>query len=249
MKPATEENPPLFFAESLGAETMTIMLSGEEAKHILLSRRLKIGQQIVLTNGKGVMARGNINAINSRLTSLSIAIDSSEMIEPPNVKLTLASAIPKGERQSIMLSMVTQLGMNEYIPLLCDYSVVKYEKKMHQRWHRLFVSACKQSRQYYIPVVREECGLTELLSRKNPHCALIMGDPGGETIVDIRSEIDIKTKEIILLVGPEGGFSERESTLMESRGVLKLRLSNQILRTETAAISMLGAVNQFNWIG
>ncbi len=121
-------------------------ISGEEASHILQARRIRTGQVIFVTNGAGLCARATIRCADSRQRYLRVKIDEIEHYPVPSPRLVLASALPKGERQAILLNMATQLGMNEFIPLDCDHSVVSFQEKMSIRWHRLVTEACKQSR-------------------------------------------------------------------------------------------------------
>ena len=143
-----------------------------------------------------------------------------------------------------MLSMATQLGMNSFIPLLCDYSVTRYDEKMHDRWQRIILSASKQCRQCYFPEIQSGRGLSEIIFQQGEDTVLIVGDHQGQSAIPLFSRIEPNTKQVVFLIGPEGGFSDEELALMESQNVLKLRLSSQILRTEAAAVSMLSVINQ-----
>jgi 16S rRNA (uracil1498-N3)-methyltransferase len=222
-------------------------ISGEEASHILQARRIRTGQVIFVTNGAGYCARVTIRCADSGQRYLRVKIDEVEHYPVSSPRLVLATALPKGERQAILLNMATQLGMNEFIPLDCDHSVVRFREKMTIRWHRLVTEACKQSRNCNFPVIRSGCSLDALITAVPEKVQFVVGDSHGESVEQISLNGSGDIEAFVLVVGPEGGFSERETMLLDQQNSLKLRLSNHILRTETAAVSMIAAVNQAIW--
>lgn len=234
--------PPLFYVDTQFDTGNTIEIRGEEAGHILQSRRYRPGDQIFLTNGLGVSAQAVIDETGRNVT-LKVTITQCDILPVPSPRMVLASAIPKGDRQGAMLGMGTQLGMNAYIPLECEHSVVKYKQAMVERWRRIIIAACKQSRQCYFPEILAPCNVRELLGEQATGRVLVVADALGDTIGSISGN-GPAIAELVLMVGPEGGFSTSEISLLEHANVLKLQLSNQILRTETAAVSLLAAINQ-----
>ncbi len=222
-------------------------ITGEEAVHILQSRRLRCGDRFILTNGQGTRAIAEILSIRDKREGLTVHIRSATLEERPFIRKTLGAAIPKGERQAILLGMATQLGMDAYFPLICEHSVVKYRPKTKERWRRIVIGACKQCRQCHFPVIGEPGTVRSVLDSAHPDTLIVMGDLQGKPVEAANAEITPGIREVLMLVGPEGGFSEAEKQFMSSRNVLKLRLSNQILRTETAAVSILAAVNQLKF--
>jgi 16S rRNA (uracil1498-N3)-methyltransferase len=236
--------PPVFFHDAPLVEKSRIEIEGSEAGHILQSRRLNPGDEITLADGKGLCATAMIESINKGHRSLFADIVQVEKISRSPVRRILAAAIPKGDRQAVLLNMSTQLGMDEYWPLHCDRSVIRFQDKMQERWHRVIVGASKQSRQFYFPTVSTETRIDNVIAEGSSRRLTIVGDVQGCSIVDVMDRFTEDILEIVMLVGPEGGFSSRERELMEQKNILKLRLGNQILRTETASVSLLAAVNQ-----
>ena len=239
---------PMFYLDSDLNPGENKHIPGAESGHILQSRRLRCGDQLLLTNGQGVRATAAVLSIRKKRDGLTVRIESSVLEERPVVRKTLAAAIPKGERQSVLLGMATQLGMSAYIPLICEYSVVKYQQKMKDRWRRIVTGACKQCRQCHFPVIEDARSIRSVLDSSPPDTLIVIGDLEGKSMETANAEITPGIREVRMLVGPEGGFSETERQLMSRRNALKLRLSNQVLRTETAAVSLLAAVNQLKLI-
>ncbi len=243
----------LFLLDSLVAVGDKVRIEGDEARHILQARRLTLGDVIFLTDGLGFCARAEIVEIGARNRFLTVSISEVSNQKKPFPDIVLASALPKGDRQSTLLNMAIQMGINAFIPLDCDFSVVKFQPKMRERWQRLISTACKQCRQCYFPVIMDPHCLEDLMSNQKEGDVFIVGDLKGKSLDQLTLSTGPDVSRIIMIVGPEGGFSDRENQIIESKNSLnsppfKLRLSNQILRTETAAISLVGAVNQGIWI-
>ncbi len=235
---------PVFYHDTPLLENSRIEIEGNEAGHILQSRRLNSGDEITLTDGKGLCATAVITGVNKGQRSLIADIVHVEKICHCPVRRILAAAIPKGDRQAVLLNMSTQLGMDEYWPLHCDRSVVRFQDKMRERWVRLIVGACKQSRQFCFPTIGSEKRIDDIIANGSPQRLIIVGDVKGLSTFDVKERLTEDILEILMLIGPEGGFSPRERELLEQKNILKLRLSNQILRTETASVALLAAVNQ-----
>ena len=245
----------LFFLDSTVQKGEIGEIQGDEARHALQSRRMIKGDTLFVTNGKGYCGQGIIEEIGPGKKSLSLRICDVEQISESKPEIILASALPKGDRQSVLINMATQLGMNRFIPLECDFSSVKFVPKMKERWQRQIVTACKQSRRCHFPDVLEPESVESLIETADTKNTLIItADDKGHAISGLRAVMNDGVEKLILVVGPEGGFSEREKQLFGSIGLfdesqdgqlgLQLRLSNHILRTETAAISLIAAVNQ-----
>ena len=235
---------PVFQVDKPVEQGQEVSLSGDEGAHIVRSKRMKPGEDIILTDGEGMRARGVISAIDSGSKSLTVHVLGVERIQPSKPIVTLASAIPKGERQSVLLNMATQLGMDRYIPLDCDRSVVRFQPRMAGRWQRLIDSACKQSRRCHFPRICPVQTVDQLLDDDSTRRTVVVGDIEGRSLAGLFADQPRQNGEIILLAGPEGGFSEKENRIIAEKNSLKLRLGDNVLRTETAAVALMAATNQ-----
>ena len=224
---------PTFYLDEGFRQGSLISLSGKEAWHALGVRRLNVGDPIRIIDGKGTHALATVESLEGRnQASLRVLEINQVPILKPDI--ILATAIAKGDRHSTMLDMATQLGMSAWQPLLCDRSVSKVGKNSYQRWQRICLEACKQSGSAWLP---------ELLPAAKPEdvtsaaCAagreVLLAHPDGAD-VDCSS-----TADKLLMIGPEGGFTDSEVRRIVAAGAKKVSLGQQILRIETAAVSLL----------
>lgn len=242
------DTPP-FYLNAIPEPGCVAEITGSEALHASKSRRLAIGDHMHAMDGKGTIARARIVARFARGDKLKVKIEESNVLSPPQPRIVLASAVAKGERQSILLSMAVQLGMNDYIPLECERSVVRYRSTMDDRWNKIILQSSKQCRQAYLPNIHRAMTLRQLLesnekSARDGGCVHIVGDRGGEPLTSVDSANFVKAREIFLIIGPEGGLSDSEKQILNAKKILKLRLANYVLRIETAAIALCTAVHQ-----
>ena len=147
---------PTFYLGEGFDEGSLITLSGKEAWHALGVRRLDVGDSIRLIDGKGAHALAIVESLEGRnQASLRVAELTQIPLQQPDI--ILATAIAKGDRQSSMLDMATQLGISAWQPLLCDRSVSKVGKNSYQRWQRICLEACKQSGSAWLPQLLKSC--------------------------------------------------------------------------------------------
>ena len=221
---------PCFYHADLTESDEVVQLTSNEASHAARSRRLGVGQQVRLINGKGLVADGHIESVSNR--EMLIAVDTVEFRASAPLKLTIATAVPKGDRQRALVDMLTQLGVSEIVPLECEHSVTRYKPSMHDKWQRWAIEACKQAQNPWLPSIDEGIRLVDLL-KVAPH-RIVYADAEGELVAKLVSDVN----EPIVLIGPEGGFSPAEIALFDLHKIKSVRLSGHILRTETAAISV-----------
>lgn len=229
-----------FYFPQLTQTGGTVTLQGDEARHITSARRLNVGNKISLFDGKGVVADAVIDEVHKN--ELRAVLTKFEVLQPPEPRLILASAIPKGERVNTLLDMSTQLGMSDFVPLLCERSVTRPGANRLSRFERICINACKQSRRIFVPEIHAPAELSELLeNRERPESVIIVADPDGQLLEKSNSWKNVC--DLILLIGPEGGFSETEQKMLSDHNVIKIKLANSILRIETACVSLLSQIN------
>ncbi|MFT5259921.1 MAG: 16S rRNA (uracil1498-N3)-methyltransferase [Saprospiraceae bacterium] len=237
---------PLFYLNDCAEQLETIgdefKIEGPEAQHIIGAKRLRIGDKIEVTNGRGLRLSAEIKQIGDRQKSLSIQAINAETVEPPTTQIILASAVAKGDRQSTLIDMACQLGISQFWPVQCDFSSVKYTVKGAQRWQRIVTEACKQSRRVWFPIVKPLRSFDEVMQQDDGAIKLL-GHQTGHKISAYQESIQ-GSKTVVLLVGPEGGFSERELRLAEQQDVKRVSVGEHILRIETACSAIIAAVNQ-----
>ena len=224
--------PTFYLEEGFNADSL-ITLSGKEAWHALGVRRLNVGDSIRLIDGKGSVALARVENLEGRnQASLSVAKVDHFPSQEPNI--VLATAIAKGDRQSTLLDMATQLGISAWQPLQCQRSVSKPGKNSYERWQRICLEACKQSGAAWLP---------QLLPVEKPQEVAIAARAEGRQVLLAHPDgefMDVSSKTgALLMVGPEGGFTDEEVKRVVAAGAKKVSLGQNILRIESAAVSML----------
>lgn len=206
-------------------------LSASESAHALQSRRLKPGHDVVLLNGNGLVAKGLIESVTRR----EVFVDVTEKTLMPRVSpvLSVAVAMPKGDRQKILVDALSQLGVAKIVPIETEFSVSKLNDKHTQKLTRVIREACKQSQNPWYPQLAQPASLDDYMENvPNAYYA----DQFGLAISDISAGANYS--EIVVLVGPEGGFSEAEQQKFSDKGFRSIKLGQHILRTETAALAI-----------
>lgn len=232
--------PPMFYAPRLEGAGTAVTLEGDEARHALASRRLRAGDSLALFNGEGTVADAVIVDLDRRGQRLRARLEAVEQAPDP-VAITLAAALPKGERAGVMLDMATQLGMTRFLPLTCERGVVKANADT-SRWKRICLEACKQSRRPWLPEIVSTAAPADAAARCAGEGTVWLADPDGEPVA--REVASWRGSEAIsFFVGPEGGFTEAEIAQIADAGGRRVSLGKGILRVETAAVAGLSLLN------
>ena len=223
----------VFYFPELGESDTSVTLVGEEARHAVAVRRIRVGEEISVSNGQGLIASCDVTSIANKPPSVELSIRQVNVIPPPRT-IHLAAAMPKGDRQRVLLDMVTQVGISEFTPLMCERSVSKENEKAQERWQRICLEAMKQSRRAWLPRVNPSVALTGFLDSLPQGQVLCCASAEGQGVLGMTS---IKPEvAIAMVIGPEGGFTENEIEYLRKAGALEFNLGDGILRTETAAV-------------
>ncbi|MBI3898001.1 MAG: 16S rRNA (uracil(1498)-N(3))-methyltransferase [Gammaproteobacteria bacterium] len=230
---------PLFYNATL-TNAGDITLTDDEAHHVTV-QRLRVGDAIALFDGRGLVVRGVIAAINRHEVRISAREYHRETLSVPSVEL--CSAVPKGDRLTTLLDMATQLGMAHFTPVRWQRSVTDPKPDSRARWQRLCLEACKQSRRLFVPAIDTTIDLTAAAKRAQETGALlVVAHPTTEAMP--LHQLDIGGAErVSLFIGPEGGVTESEVKILQAHGARFVHLGPAILRIETAATAMLAWIS------
>jgi len=214
-----------------GAATLT----GDEARHLTRVLRAKVGDAVVLFDGMG-------HEWPARIVSIGrdrVELDTAELLSNPpanGIPLTLAVALPKGERQKWMVEKLTELGAARLVPLETTRGVAEATASAQARLERVVIEACKQCGRNTRMEISSGRSLDRLLAAVPADACVVIAHPDGRPLTaDI---VPAAALEVIALVGPEGGFTDQELTAAEHAGVIRISLGPHILRVETAAIAL-----------
>ncbi len=220
-------------------------LTGENAKHIGISLRARVGEQLLLGDNSGNECICEIVGFSGgKESDVFVRVLSRQRSQTePKVKVTLFQCLPKGDKLETVIQKAVELGANEIIPVQSENCVVKHDyktaKKKNERYRKIAEEAAKQSRRGIIPEVYETVSFEKMQSMlKNYENRLFLYEKGG---IPLREALEQKTQTIACVIGPEGGFSQREAELL---GELcqTVTLGKRILRTETAPLCVLSAI-------
>lgn len=218
-------------------------LTGDRARYIGRVLRLSPNDVLTLFDGRGGEYRATILSVGKNNVMLSVSEHIPRDVESP-LAIHLLQGISRGERMDFVMQKATELGVRQITPMITAYSVVKLEPKRAEKrqhhWRGICASACEQSGRNVLPQIDSPLPLRTWLGENldTPGKRLIMR-PGVEN--SIRS-VDSNVQQLTLLIGPEGGFSDVEYELAESTGFSAMGFGKRILRTETAALAVITAL-------
>lgn len=231
----------LFYNPQLSSESKQVSFSEEESKHIAKVLRKKPGDTLSITNGKGWIFEATLETATP--TSCEAMITSAYKRIQPMHWLHLAVAPTKNaDRFEWFLEKATEIGINEITPVICDRSERKTIKS--DRLLRIMEAAMKQSKRVYLPKLNPAIALTEFLALDHPGLRFIAHCYEEEKL-ELKRRV-APDKDITILVGPEGDFSEQEVDLAVEKGFYPVSLGEARLRTETAALVACATVNLIN---
>ena len=210
-------------------------------RHLVQVLRMGKGQEIILFNGEdGIDYLAVLTEAGRRRARVRILSGGNP--EPlPELQIHLALGISRGERMDLAIQKAVELGVSSIAPLVTERTQRKLtserlEKKL-RHWHRVVVSACEQSGRRRLPTLHAPQDFPGWL--KNPLPQTLLLDPEARQCL---GEVSRPKQHLGLLIGPEGGFSEREKILAKEAGCAGVRLGPRVLRTETAPMAALAAI-------
>lgn len=221
-----------FWAHVDALETRTILtLSADEARHVS-ARRLREGDELTVFDGCGHVASARLARVTKK--DVQVEVEAIEAIDPPTTGPVFATAVPKGDRLSTMLQMLSQLGARVWQPLLLDESVVRKFDAESPRVHRILVESAKLARRPWLLDVQPLRSLSEVLERDHGPGEACYGDRLG-------GSGGFAASTSLVLIGPEAGFTEFEREQLSRQRVRPVSLAPHNLRIETAAIAAAAA--------
>lgn len=221
---------PLFYEEKLSESTGDITLSPETSKHLVQVLRTKVGEQFILTDGKGSEMTVRLKVADKQQSVASFESRTDHLA--PDYQIAIAiSPVKNAARFEWFAEKATEIGVTEIIPILCKRT--EKQSLRRKRLRHIMISAMLQSRQSYCPVLQEEIKIEELLvstSYDQKFIATLEGDTA-----ELKPFIHVGDSRIIL-IGPEGDFTPEEIKASVKADFLPVSLGNNRLRTETAGV-------------
>lgn len=216
-------------------------LPAETFHHAIRVRRLRVGDELILFAGDGREALGSLVAINRDAADAVISAVTTADRESP-LQVTLLQGLSSGDRMDYTLQKTVELGVAAIVPVTTQRSVVRLDRdradKRNAHWRQIVIGACEQSGRNRIPEVLPVVSLAAGLAAVSAVQRFVLSCDSGARLRDLAAP----TGPIALLAGPEGGLTADEERAARDAGFVPLSLGPRVLRTETAAVAALAAM-------
>jgi 16S rRNA (uracil1498-N3)-methyltransferase len=222
------------------------LILDKDLSHYLSSvLRLKLNDRLALFDGLGNEFNGNIIAFNKKQVIVKIKeqISFASSIDPNLVKINLGQAIGKGTKLDLVIQKTTELGIHSITPILSARTIVKINEKSiinkQEHWDKIAIAACCQCKRNVLPIINSPLSIINWIKQCDNDINLIL-DPLAESSLANLGKLN--NNIINILIGPEGGLSDEEVNLAKKFNFTSVKFGPRILRTETAAIAIVAAV-------
>ncbi|HVC74797.1 MAG TPA: 16S rRNA (uracil(1498)-N(3))-methyltransferase [Mycobacteriales bacterium] len=233
---------PVFLVDALPDGASTV-LDGAEGHHAATVRRLRPGEELVLSDGAGGVAdcvvAGPVEG------GLQLAVTAVRRLVPPDPRFVLVQALAKGDRGELAVELAVELGVDEVVPWAASRSVVRWDgargQRTVERWRSTARAAAKQSRRVWLPSVAEPASTRDVSG--------LIGAAAGALVLHEAADVPLGSVplpdggDLVLVVGPEGGLGEAELAEFTEAGATAVRLGAPVLRTSTAGAAALAALS------
>ena len=235
-----------FFIEPDGLKQSTVTIDGDEARHMGKVLRLKPGMTVGLSDGCGMQGEARIRTLTRDRVVLEVLRRFPSQREPSG-ELVVAQALLKDQKMDLLLRQLTELGMTRWLPFISERSVPQPDERRQAsraaRWARIAREAVKQCRRGRIPELSRVGRLDDVL-REAPHfdTRILFWEGARHALPMVPDSDPGGIRRILVIVGPEGGFSDGEAASAEQAGFRLATLGPRILRAETATVAACSLV-------
>ena len=228
----------------LGPPGTSYVLTGDEAHHAVAVRRVRVGEEVVLTDGRGTRAVVEVSATGKR--SLTVEIVEREVEVEPGPRLVVVQALPKGDRGELAVELLTEIGVARVVPWAAARSVAVWKgeraTKSLARWRSTAREAAKQSRRSWHPQVDPLASTADVVALVGgADLALVLHEDAERPLAEVAGRAP-GPREVVVVVGPEGGLDPTELEALTGAGAHAVRLGREVLRTSTAGLAACAAL-------
>ena len=220
-----------------------VVLTGAEAHHAAAVRRLRVGEEVTVGDGRGTWLSGQCESASPR--EVVIQVLTREVVPEPRPRIVLVQALAKGDRDELAVQAATELGVDEIVPWQATRSVSRWDaakaQKGRSRWAAIVREAGKQAHRSWLPEVSELVTTAQLARRAAASRTLVLEPAAGAALTALALAGD--DSDIVLVVGPEGGIAAEELSALAAAGATPVRLGDTVLRTSTAGPAALAIVS------
>ena len=242
-----------YFVDAEQLQADTIYMTGDDARHLQQVMRARPGERVVVADGSGQEAVVRLLTLDKERVCGEVELRRASAGEP-RVRVLIAQALPKGDKLEIVIQKGTEVGATGFLPFVSERTIVQYDAKKEakrlERWGKIAKEAAEQAHRGAMPEISPVADWRSMLvAVAQADAAYICYErPSGDglraKLTELRQRFagSSSAPAIALIVGPEGGFSEREIREAEEAGCAAITLGTRILRTETAALVGLSCV-------
>ncbi|TYB35055.1 16S rRNA (uracil(1498)-N(3))-methyltransferase [Micromonospora sp. AP08] len=235
---------PLFLVEALPTGD-TLTLDGPEGHHAATVQRLRVGEELLLADGRGGTAAAVVSAVGRG--TLDLRVTSRGYADASVPRLVVVQGIAKGDRGELAVQAMTEVGVDEIVPWAASRSVTQWRGdrgvRAREKWAATAREAAKQARRPWLPVVAgapDESTTTVTRRIAGAAAAFVLHEEAEQRLTTVELP---DAGEIVLVVGPEGGIAPTELTAFEEAGARPVRLGPSVLRTSTAGVAALSVLS------
>jgi 16S rRNA (uracil1498-N3)-methyltransferase len=219
-----------------------VELSGDEARHAVVVKRVRVGEQVALTDGAGTTATCTVTA--SDRSRFALMVDAVATTEPEMPRVVVVQAIPKGDRGELAVEMLTEVGVDVIVPWAAGRSVAVWRgekrSKALARWRSTAREAAKQARRSRFPEVSDMVSTEQVVGLlRDASVPVVLHEAASGPLADLPVP---GRGEIVIVVGPEGGISDEELAAFAAVGAEPVRMGTSVLRTSTAGVAATAAL-------
>ncbi|MCM8783667.1 MAG: 16S rRNA (uracil(1498)-N(3))-methyltransferase [Candidatus Omnitrophica bacterium] len=234
-----------FFIEKENIKGDCLFIRESEAHHLKDVLRYKKGGILNLFDGEGGVYRGEILELRGKEVKVKILNKKCKEKNPPFFHLV--QAIPKREKMDLVVEKVTELGVEEIIPVITERTVILPDRekgeKLLERWRKISLSAVKQSKRLFLPKINEIKEWSQVFKEIPASASLFIPSLEEKGIAFKEIDWGKLSKDIYIFIGPEGDFTKKEIQKAKEKGAIPVSLGEAVLRSETAAIYLLSVLN------
>ncbi|MEH8020528.1 16S rRNA (uracil(1498)-N(3))-methyltransferase [Rheinheimera metallidurans] len=231
---------PRIFHSSAISLNSEFNLDDDAANHVGRVLRMPVGSAITLFNGDGFNYAAVISSSDKKRVSVIASEQQPNTVESP-LSIHLGQGISRGDRMDFAIQKAVELGVTEITPLFTERCGVKLDAerlaKRTEQWQKIAISACEQSGRSIVPKVHPAINLTQWLAQQTKELKLTLHPWAKDTIKTLAPSTGIR-----LVIGPEGGFTDAEMSQTSDAGFIGIQLGPRVLRTETAALTAISAL-------
>ena len=227
-----------FISEDLPQDVGSgFVFEGDDAHHAIKVLRIKVGEEFILTDGKGHWVRARAVEVSKKF--IITAIDEVGFDKPLTTQFTVVQALPKSDRVKEALELLTEGGVDRIIPWQASRSIGKGEKS--EKWSITLREATKQSRRTYIPEVADLAHSKDIVKEiKKADCAIIFHQDTDKKLSEV---LPTSAKKVLIIIGPEGGLTDEEIEEFREAGAQLALMGRPVLRAAHAGLAALSAIN------